>query len=447
MARRRPLTLESSYLVRATLRLYRTRLTERGRYVLWLSLIVGFVGLDTEQALAYVLFAIAAGPLFVALLPALRPRPRVRLEADLPARLTARRPVPVPMRVTVDTSRPSGSLVAGWGFGGREAAGLRFEPSEAFLECKTGFPGQAGFEVRAERRGRFVLPPLGVGRTDPLGLLSTARVSEPSRVVLAYPRFFTLDDLDLPAGRRYQPGGIPLASHLGDSTEFVGTREFREGDPLRRIHWRSWARRGKPVVKEYHEEYFSRVALVLDTYLRPRPRPVERESFEAAISVLASIADHMTRSEEVVDIFAAGPDLYEVSAGRSLGSLDNVLDVLACVEPCHEPPFEVLTPRLEERLARLTTVVVVVLDWDERREAFLKRVRSLGVAVRIFVVHEGPTRIPFDAMADRLGPITHLTPGDVERRLQADEALPLGAADARGGTRTVVGHATAEAKP
>ena len=58
--------------------------------------------------------------------------------------------------------------------------------------------------------------------------------------------------------------------------------------------------------------------------------------------MLASIADHMSRSEEVVDIFAAGPDLYEVSAGRSLGYLDNVLDVLACLEPCHEPPFEVL---------------------------------------------------------------------------------------------------------
>lgn len=446
MARKRSLTLESSHLVRATLRLYHERLTTRGRYALWLSLIVGFVGLDTEQALGYILFAIAAGPLLVALLPALRPRPRVRLEGDLPARLTARRSVPVVMRVSADGARPSGSLVAGWGWGGRETAGLSFEPSECFLDAGPGRPGEARLEVRAERRGRFLLPSFGIGRTDPLGLLSTARASEPSRVVLAYPRFFTLDDLDLPAGRRYQPGGIPLASNLGDSTEFVGTREFREGDPLRRIHWRSWARRGKPVVKEYHEEYFSRVALVLDTYLRRRPRPVERESFEAAISVLASIADHMSRSEEVVDIFAAGPDLYEVSAGRSLGYLDNVLDVLACLEPCHDPPFEVLGPRLDERLAQLTTVVAVVLDWDERREAFLRRIRSMGVAVRTFVVHEGPTRLPFEAMGDVLGPITHLTPGDVERRLQAAEASSMGSSGTRVGAPPVVRLAEAEAR-
>ena len=89
--------------------------------------------------------------------------------------------------------------------------------------------------------------------------------------MLVYPRYHTLDSLPLPIGRRYQPGGIPLASEVGDSLEFVGTREYREGDPPRKIDWRSYARLGRPVVKEYQEEYFSRIALVLDTYLPRRP--------------------------------------------------------------------------------------------------------------------------------------------------------------------------------
>jgi uncharacterized protein (DUF58 family) len=414
-------TLESSRFVRRALAFYTERLTARGRYVVWLSLVVGYLGLDTRQVLAYILFGVVAGPLLVALFPALRRRPSVRLEAQCPLRLTAARAVPLHVRVLAASDRPSGSLVVGWGWRGRAGSGLQITPAESFVECQPGRAGEARISLRAARRGRHVLPLLGVGRTDPLGLLSTARAVVPSRVVLAYPRFYTLDSLDLPVGRRYQPGGIPLASHLGDSTEFVGTRDYREGDPLRRIHWRSWARRGRPVVKEYHEEYFSRVALVLDTYLPRRPRPVERASFEAAISVLASIADQLSRSEEVVDVFAAGPNLYEVSAGRSLGYLDNVLDVLACLDPCHEPPFEVLGPRLRERLARLTTVVGVVLDWDERREAFLHNVRDLGVALRIFVVHEGPTRMPVAGSSEALGPITVLRPHDVEQRLQAAE--------------------------
>jgi uncharacterized protein (DUF58 family) len=411
--------LGASRLARISSRIYRDRLTERGRYVLWLSAALGFVGLDTQQAMVYVLFALAAAPWIAAFVLALRRRPRVALHAAVPSRLTAGLPAPVRVQVTAEGARATGPLVVGRRAGG--SPGIRYEPGELFL---SGAPGEVGtglLEVTAPERGRFTLPALGVGRTDPMGLLSTRRTSQPGQVVLAYPRFFEMPELSLPQGRRYQPGGIPLASSLGDATEFVGTRDYREGDPLRRIHWRSWARRGQPVVKEYHEEYFSRVALVLDTYLPRRPRREDRRAFEAAISLVASIADRLSRSEEVVDVLAAGPDLYEVSAGRSLGYLGNVLDVLACLDPCHEPPFAALSAPLLERLSRLTTVVAVVLDWDEPRESFLRHVRRLGVAVRAYVVRTGaPARTAEDAAAE-LGPVTRVTPAEVERRL-ADAA-------------------------
>jgi uncharacterized protein (DUF58 family) len=175
------------------------------------------------------------------------------------------------------------------------------------------------------------------------------------------------------------------------------------------------------VVKEYQEEYFSRIALVFDTFLPRRPRKVEKRGFEAGVSLVASIADHFSRSEEIVDLFAAGPDIYQLSAGRSLAYLANVLDVLACLEPCHEPPFDEVGPHLHENLAQLTTVVAVVLDWDEQREAFLLGLRELGVAVRTFIVHPGPTRRRWDGVARELGEITLVTPDEVERRLVVGE--------------------------
>ena len=99
-----------------------------------------------------------------------------------------------------------------------------------------------------------------------------------------------------------------------------GTREYREGDPIRNIHWRSWARRGEPVVKEYQEEYFCRIAhRARHVPARGGPRRRTSGAFEAAISVVASIADYFSRSEYIVDILAAGPDVYEVSAGPQPG--------------------------------------------------------------------------------------------------------------------------------
>ncbi len=414
-------SLDASRLATLALKVNRERLTARGRYVLWLALALGFVGVDTTQALVYVLFALAAGPLVLAGLWMLRPRPRVEARVELPHKLTAGRDLAVRIDVTSSGTRASGPLVAGWGWKGRVSVGLRFEPGETFLECSPGRDGQALLSVRAERRGRYELPPIGVGRTDPVGLLSTRRVWRPGRVVHACPRFFHMEDLALPPGRRYQPGGIALASRLGDSTEFVGTRDYRQGDPLRHIHWRSWARRGKPVVKEFAEEYFSRVALVLDTFLPRRPRPGETRAFEAAISTLASIADHMGRREDVVDIFLAGSKPHEIRMGRSLGTLDTVLEELACLEPSHEPAFEGVEPWVMDRLARLTTIVAVVLDWDEARETFLRGIRDQGVAVKIFVVRGRPTRRPLGAADDSLGSITVMTPEEVESRIAATE--------------------------
>lgn len=426
--------LQASRLARLVSRLYHDRLTARGRYVLWLSLALGFVGLDTLQAHVYVLFAIAAGPFLVALLLALRRTPRVALEVDVPARLTAGRTAVVDLRVSCLDGRRSGPLVVGWRWGGSPE--LRREPGEVFLSPRPGEDARGRLALRPDARGRFTMPSIGAGRTDPLGLVSTRRVIRRAEVVLAYPRFYGLQALTLPVGRRYQPGGIPLASSLGDTTEFVGTRDFRQGDPLRRVHWRSWARRGRPVVKEYHDEYFSRVALVLDTYLPRRPRAADREGFEAAISLLASIADRMSRSEEVVDVLAAGPDLYEVSAGRSLGYLGNVLDVLACLQPSGDPPLAVVAAPLAARLARLTTIVAVVLDWDESREAFLRSVRRMGVAVVTFVVRSGPTQRPFEPAADELGTITLVTPEEIASRLTAaeTEAVRFGSGGVVGAT-------------
>ncbi|HXV59907.1 MAG TPA: hypothetical protein VEK15_04375 [Vicinamibacteria bacterium] len=131
-----------------------------------------------------------------------------------------------------------------------------------------------------------------------------------------------------------------------------------------------------------------------------RPYPSRNE---AAISLVASVADYFSRSEYVVDIFAAGPDIYEVSAGRSLAYLENILDVLACLEPCHEPPFEIVGPALFEKLQQITSVVAIVQDWDDARESFLRRVKAFGVDLKVMIVREGSTAKKLEGGGRRSG--------------------------------------------
>jgi uncharacterized protein (DUF58 family) len=349
--------------------------------------------------------------------------PRARLECALPVRATAHTPLVLRARVWADGS-PCDDLRLSFPHPVRWGGSIAIRPRETLLAAAADAPTETRVELRARRRGRYVLPAPTLRATDPLALAAGPAPRARDHVLLVYPQFYTLESFAVPAGRRYQPGGIPLSSSTGDAIEFVGTREYREGDPVRNIHWRSWARRGAPVVKEYQEEYFARIALVLDTFAPARPTPPQERSFEAAISVLASIADHYSRSDAVVDILAAGPEVYEVSAGRSLAYLDNILDVLAGLEPCPDAPFAAIGPALIEKLARITTVVAVLQDWDEARERFLREVKALGTAVHVIIVHEGATTRAWERVGAEVGEIVHMTPDEVDRRIAASAPSP-----------------------
>jgi uncharacterized protein (DUF58 family) len=399
---------------------HQERLTPRGRYLFWTMAAFALIGLDTRRTQVFVPFAALLGLFAVALVFTLLGRPRARLDCRLPERATAGRPLMLAARVTAEGGLPRDLLLSfprprRWG------SGVPVTPRQTLVPAPVDEAVDLSSELRPRRRGRYLLRRPTLRATDPLGLLTGSASPGGEHVLLVYPRFYSIAEFPVPAGRRYQPGGIPLSSTTGDAVEFVGTREYREGDPIKNIHWRSWARLGEPVVKEYQEEYFCRIALVLDTFLPERPSEAEQRGFEAAISLLASVADHFSRSEYIVDVLAAGPDLYQVSAGRSLAYLENILDVLACLEPCAAPPFETVGPALFEELAQITTVVAVLLDWDARREAFLRRVKALGTEVRVLVVREGETAQPWQAAGPELGEVGLLTPADVDRSLAAAE--------------------------
>jgi uncharacterized protein (DUF58 family) len=401
--------------------LYEERLTGRGRYLLWATALLAVLGLDTRRTQVFSLFAVAAAALLLASVFWLAHAPRVRFDCPLPDHATVGSPLRLRARILAEGGRGSSDLRLSFPRPRWWSTSIAFEPRESFLDLRPETPGEMRAELRVTRRGRYLLRGPTLRRTDPLRIATGRAIALPDQILVAYPRFYSMDDFMIPVGRRYQPGGIPLSSSLGESIEFVGTRDYREGDPIKSIHWRSWARRGKPVVKEYQEEYFCRIAIILDTFVPRKPRAAGERVFEAAISVVASIADYFSRSEYVVDILAAGPDLYEVSAGRSLAYLENILDVLACLEACPDPPFQTIGPALFEKLGQITTVVAVLQDWDEPREDFLRQVKALGTAVRVVIVHDGPTTRPW-AGAEELGDVSLMSVADVERALSASGA-------------------------
>ncbi|MCK7478688.1 MAG: DUF58 domain-containing protein [Candidatus Moduliflexus flocculans] len=82
----------------------------------------------------------------------------------------------------------------------------------------------------------------------------------------------------------------------------MSLRDYRQGDPLRHIHWRSWAKTGKPIVREFEDEFFVRHALVLDTFTDHPQSAV----FEEAVAVAASFACTLNTQDSLLDLMFCG---------------------------------------------------------------------------------------------------------------------------------------------
>ena len=241
-------------------------------------------------------------------------------------------------------------------------------------------------EVRVEilpvRRGILRFTGVTLARPDPLGLFrSFVKVAAP-QTVLILPKRYPLPPIALPGAMKYQEGGVALAANVGRSDEFVALRDYRRGDPLRHIHWRSWAKTGKPIVKEFEDEFFVRHALVLDTFTDDP----HSEVFEEAVSVAASFACTVLTQESLLDLLFVGPQAYCFTAGRGLAHADQMLEILASVRNCGDKKFATLEQLVLNHIAAVSGCICVLQRWDEPRQNLVKKLRTLDIPLLVLVV-------------------------------------------------------------
>jgi len=153
-------------------------------------------------------------------------------------------------------------------------------------------------------------------------------------------------------------------------------------------------------VREFKEEYYCRVALVLDTFTGKAhpPSPDGFPDFEAAVSMTAAIADALSRTDYLIDLFAAGPELHVFRAGRHTAHFENILEILAGVGHTVDNPFERLAPALLEELRNISSVICVFLDWDESREHLVRAAAEAGSSTKVIIVRDGETSAPLNAL-------------------------------------------------
>ena len=367
---------------------------------LLIGLLVSLGTADRDQTTAFGMFLVLGALLVSALAFAPWFRPQMGISRQLPRLVTAG--VPFAVRILVENRGPRAmagleytedmqepgldaqEIIDGLRFGhqggpGRTLRGGRCRPVPVPVLAPDG-KVEITATVVAWRRGtlRFVG---GIFlHSDPLGIFRAVGRCPGEASVLVLPPRHPLPILNLPGRNASADPGPPRSGGTTGEAEFSSLRDYRRGDPRKRVHWRSSARIGRLVVKEYEDERRPRHGLALDIYC-----PVRHDRlFAEAVAVAASFACPSTDGAGIGDL-----SLLEVLVvGGSLipEGAPAMLEILAEVQPERQPRFADLADCLLRQGTSLASWILVLLAWDPARRQLVGRLRALGTPVTVLLL-------------------------------------------------------------
>jgi uncharacterized protein (DUF58 family) len=330
----------------------RLSFTREGRIIVLLSVGVGFAAINTGNNLLYLLlgwllsFIIASGILSEMTLK------RLVVERRPPPRVFAGEPFLMEVVIKNEKLRRASYSIEVEDLVGTTPLDKRCY----FLKIPAAKSQRTSYRHTFVRRGLYTLTGYRVATKFPFALFRKSRDVAAPLDVLVYPARVLVPR---PVPRTESRGEI-AANRTGRRGEFFGLREHRSGDDRRDVHWRSSARTGRLLVREYEDEHARKVVIGVDNALPDAVRDAVTDgaltpaieaqvaAVERAISVAASLAAVYLEAGWTVELCARGCHIpaghgriHEAKIARALALVPYVSDEVA---------FAVLPPRVESVL-------------------------------------------------------------------------------------------------
>jgi len=414
--------------------------SDRGRLFQTGTFICGAIGLDTDLSFVYQLFALMFCILVFARLSLRFRIPEVSVRRQLPKYATAGEPfeyfvsvfnegarverdlsiVDNPKVIPPDFAQFQRSKEPGEETRNAYDRWIGFHRFVWLQRLNTGITIKTGkvpdVELRSHAEAKLTATPLRRGSVhflsttvlhpDPLALnYGTIEFDHHEQLIVLPKRYELPRAFEFKGGRHFQPGGVNSTWSIGESDEFVSLRDYRDGDPIRKIHWASSAKREKPVVKEFQDEFFVRQCLVVDT---SRQDP---DIFEEVISVAASLLTAAENPDGLMDLcfMASRPEI--ITAGRGYAQTSQQLEALATLDQTDSDPASFIE-MLSERSRLVSGCLFILSAFEEHQQALLSAVESRGVQTLVFIIT--------NESDDRFRDDFHLLhPGNIEQELAA----------------------------
>lgn len=239
---------------------------------------------------------------------------------------------------------------------------------------------EVSYQLRSDLRGKFVVGPMRVRIADVFGLVELTANFATQNTLTVTPKIVPLISASTTGSWSSDGDGrTRMTAAAGDDD--VIPRAYRDGDELRRVHWRSTARYGELMVRREEQRWQDRAVVILDTRRSAHVGTGPSSSFEFAVSAAASIGVHLARSGLDGHLLTdsgplAGPAMFE----------DVLLDALSVITTSRNYDFARTTAALTTIEGGLLVLVAGRLTADAAKEiATTRRHGRQGIAILLAV--------------------------------------------------------------
>ncbi|QDU38004.1 hypothetical protein Mal4_23240 [Maioricimonas rarisocia] len=233
---------------------------------------------------------------------------------------------------------------------GDESAGIALARVAAWSETEWEWT------FRPHRRGVFPTERPQIDTGFPFGLIHARAPVDVTGELVVWPRSIRLDAMPDTVEIRGREDRL-TDRRAGDLGDFLGTRAFRDGDSLRRVHWGQTARFGRMIVTEREAPVACAVQLRIDTAASVHRIANGSSSLERVLTVAASILESLHRQHARIDV-VMGTQTF--AAGSGSGDLRRCLDAIARVPEAGDPSGG--SECTLDRLSRHTSTIAVTTD-------------------------------------------------------------------------------------
>ena len=249
------------------------------------------------------------------------------------------------------------------------------------------------FTLRPNERGYHAFGPATIKSADLLGAFPRTIDDGVRKNIVVFPRVYPMQDLGFPSDRPFgeRRGGNRV---FEDPLRIAGLREFRPGDPLRRIDWKATARSGDLRSRVYEPSATQQIYLLvnIDT-MEHSWEGYLKDELERIVSVTASLAAWAAGARYAVGLLANGafPDAdrpIRLPPSRSREQITKILESLAVIQPLTLGDLAGAIQRESGRLPVGSTLVVVASLMPPPLAGVIARLRSEGH--HVFVVATSP---------------------------------------------------------